>query len=184
MKKHLNWFLLVFVAAGMYLITLSSCGSEDEEIATIDLIAGNYSFEQAILQAAPKTALGITIPVPGYTQGADVTNQLKSALLGSAPCDDPETASFILRDTREIFFGCLDGSGEVRGGTWSYSDDLKELVLNLSAPPLNTPITLKLEGFEVAENRSISGTIVNFPVPIGETLLFIEVFMKFNRVAD
>ncbi|MCC5930349.1 MAG: hypothetical protein JJU28_13965 [Cyclobacteriaceae bacterium] len=184
MKKHLNWFLLLFIVTGMYLLTLSSCGTDEDEIATIELIPGNYTFEQAILQSAPKTAVGVTIPVPGYTQGADVTSQLKSALLGSAPCDNPEAASFILRDTREIFFGCLDGSGEVRGGTWTYSDDLKELVLNLSAPPLNTPITLKLEGFEVAENRSISGTIGNFPVPIGETLLFIEVFMKFDRAAD
>ena len=154
-------FASTFIIALLFAVSCDNGGNEEPEPETL---AGTYIFNKAVLQTSLILDLGLAFPIP-VAAGKDITNELAGALLAAAPCDDPKNGAVELRETKVLYFTCINeaGSTPTQAGVWNENSDLTELDLNLASPPLPNAIQLSLKNLEV-KGDIISGSIKSFPL--------------------
>ncbi|MCK5278601.1 MAG: hypothetical protein KAK04_08685, partial [Cyclobacteriaceae bacterium] len=153
-------FASTFIIALLFAMSCDNSSDEPEP----ETLAGTYVFNKAVLQTSLSLDLGLGFPIP-IAAGRDITNELEGALLEAAPCTDPKNGAVDLRDTKVLYFTCINESGitPTQAGVWSENSDLTELNLNLASPPLPDVIQLSLKNL-VVTGDIISGSITSFPL--------------------
>ena len=153
-------FASTFIIALLFAMSCDNGGDEPEP----EPLAGTYIFNKAVLQTSLSLDLGLGFPIP-INAGRDITEELAGALLEAAPCADPKNGAVDLRDTKVLYFTCINESGitPTQAGVWNENSDLTELDLNLASPPLPNAIQLSIKNL-VVTGDIISGSITSFPL--------------------
>ena len=186
-KKRFNRVLHSVFASFLVLAVLFvvSCdnGSDDPPEPELYDLSGVYTFKEAKLQTEVTINIGVLpITVPA---GRDITEELSSGLLATAPCKDPENGAVELKASFELFFACIGESNGAKAGSWSVDDDRTELTLSLASPPLPAALALKIENLDINETTDvIGGSIIKFPLTPDLMLGFLPASMTDGKTQE
>jgi len=140
------------------LLIFASCSKDDEE--KVDEIVGTYAFTSAEFNDA------VTITIQDYpvefAAGSDASQFVGPAILGAAPCDNPENAAVDLRANGTAFYACVGEMNEEQAGTWTINEERTILYISISNPQI---FALTINNLTVS-STIFSGTVTNFPLPV------------------
>ena len=154
MKSILN-FLTLFTPA-LLMMTLISCGDDDDGGPAIDPLVGTYVIASAVLAEDLVEPGGSTVLLPANT---NITLALNGAFLTAAGCTDLANARIELRNDATIWYTCLTEGIEFQNGTWGINSDRNQL--NLALNIQGQPFALNLTNFDEA---TLSGLVNNLPL--------------------
>ena len=140
------------------LLGVASCSKDDEK--KVDQIVGTYTFTSAEFNEAV-TIIIQDNPVE-FASGSDASQFVGPAILGAAPCDNPENAAVDLRANGTAFYACVNEVNEDQMGTWTINDERTILYISISNPQ---PFALTITDLTVS-STSFTGTVTNFPLPL------------------
>ena len=150
--------LIIGIMSLAGLLCFISCSKDDEK--KVDEIVGTYAFTSAEFNDA------VTITIQDYpvefASGSDASQFVGPAILGAAPCDNPENAAVDLRANGTAFYVCVTEVNEEQAGTWTINDDRTILYISISNPQAFALTINEL----VVSSTLFTGTVTNFPLPL------------------
>ena len=152
-------FFLAFVALALAACKKDSDDDNGNTLPVVNPLVGKYTFVAATFNDP------ITVIVNGdtnqYQAGDDAFLFVGGGLLGAAPCDSAAHAALELRADFTSWYICLGESNEAQQGTWSWTDDIKLLKLNIANP---ANFVVNITGVTLGGGK-LTGTIPALPMP-------------------
>ena len=171
--KKFSGLLAIALISFVLIFASQSCKKDDDNDDggnTPDPSAqfiGKYVFTDATFNASPPSP--IIMPPDSLADtlnpGDNANLFVGGGLFKDSPCADPTQTALELRTNKELYYICLDASGEAQLGVWSYNatDGFLSLTINMAGSPV--PFEVRIANATIS-NSILTGNIVNLPLPI------------------